>query len=115
MNCASSGHLVPRTKTALLRYVLECVSNGYHLYTHGCVAAKKVQGLVEKMRELYGIGATRGQRAYAREKGRANARLVVSPLEESKPQGDWVFYLLVTDGVGLVHERESLRDARSPG
>jgi hypothetical protein len=103
---------VPRTKAAALRYVLECVENGYHHHATGRLPAAKVAAFVAKMADLYAIHATRGARAWARHKGRACTRLVLFPLTDES--GDWLFFLLATEGAGPVHDQQSLGDARKP-
>lgn len=104
--------LVPVTKAAALRYVLECVENGYHHHTHGRLAAAKLDGFVTRMSDQYGVHATRGARAWARKKGLACTRLVVYPLTDET--GDWLFFLLATDGTSSVHDQQLLKDARKP-
>ena len=121
--------LVPVTKSAALRYILETVEHGYYHYCFNVLAPEKVLRFAAKM-ESYDVLATRGARAYAKEKGRASARLVLFPLDDARrgqapgeisedtqlqtyrPLGLWVYYLLATDGTGVVHEKERLRDAR---
>jgi hypothetical protein len=105
--------LVPVTKAAALRYLLECVENGYHHHISGTLPAKKLPAFIAKMQERYSTNASRGARAYARKKGRACSRLVVYPLANAT--GDWQYFLLATDGMGAVHTSEQLKDARKPG
>lgn len=112
MSSAAELMLVPVTKAAALRYVLECVEHGYHHYTLGRIPCSKVDAFVTKMVTRYATDATRGARAWARQKDKACARLVLYPLTDQS--GDWQFFLLATDGAGLVHEQQSLMDARKP-
>lgn len=113
MPTAAQQTLVPITKAAALRYVLECVENGYHHHTHGRVPAEKVESFVARMSSNYSVHATRGARAWARKKGLASTRLVMYPLTDES--GDWLFFMVATDGVGPVHDEQSLGDARKPG
>lgn len=110
---AAQNTHVPITKAAALRYVLECVENGYHHHTSGTLPATKVAMFVHKMADQYAIHATRGARAWARQKHRACTRLVMYPLVHESE--DWIFVLLATDGIGLVHDQQALGDARKPG
>lgn len=105
---------VPATKTAAMRYVLECVAMGYFFFIAGRIPAAKVPAFVGKMAERYNVLASRNARAWSREKGRANSRLVLAPAEEGNPGGVWLYWLLATAGTGLVHEQEPVADARNP-
>ena len=105
---------VPATNTAAIRYLMECVVAGYIFFTAGRLAAAKVPVFCAKMHERYSVLASRNARAWARQKGRANARLVLVPADDGKPAGEWLFWLLATAGTGPVHESETLSDARSP-
>jgi hypothetical protein len=105
---------VPATKTAAMRYIMECVVTGYFFFTEGRLAAAKVPIFCAKMSERYAVLAGRNARAWSRQKDRANARLVLVPANDGKPAGDWLFWLLATEGTGPVHENEALSDARSP-
>ena len=123
--------LVPMTKSAAMRYILECVEHGYHHYHYGVLPAEKVLGFAVKM-EKYNVLATRSAREYAKKKNRASVRLVMFPLDDQRdnmpaaklaledqalptyrPRGMWAYYLLGTDGTGAFHEHERLRDARA--
>jgi len=123
--------LIPATKSAAMRYLLECVEHGYHHYNYGLLPAEKVLGFAGKMLEKYDVLATRSAREYAKKKNRASVRLVLFPLDDQRdnlpaaklaaedrtlptyrPRGMWAYYLLGTDGTGVFHEQEKLRDAR---
>lgn len=123
--------LVPTTKSAAMRYMLEAVEHGYHHYHFGVLPSEKVLSVATRLAEKYNVLATRSAREYAKKKNRACARLVLFPLDDQRdnydpakvatedrtlrsyrPRGSWVYYLLATDGTGPVHEQEKLRDAR---
>lgn len=112
MTTAVDQILVPNSQAAALRYILECVENGYFHYVRGSLSASKVDGFAEKMAELYPILATRGARQWAKSKGKANVRLVIFPAIEDPTM--FHYFILATDGTGEIHEREQLSDARNP-
>ena len=77
----------------------------YHWYTSGEVPYKKALKLVAKFDELYGISCNENQRTYRRKKGIANAKLLM----HIKPNSQvFLWWLLVTDGKGVVHSNEIL-------
>lgn len=92
---------IARSKTAALARILDCAPKKYHRYTYGTVKAAKVITLARKFHTLYGIGCTPAQRLTRKQKGLANAILVLY-----WPQGaelvEWL--LLATDGDGLEEE-----------
>lgn len=92
---------IARSKTAALARILDCAPKKYHRYTYGTVKAAKVITLARKFHTLYGIGCTPAQRLTRKQKGLANAILVLY-----WPQGaelvEWL--LLATDGNGLEEE-----------
>ncbi len=97
-------------KTVLMQRILDAVSRGYLLYTAGKVPADKAQRLAGKFATRYAVHRNENQRAYARRKGRANARLFLyAPPNDT----DLRWWLCVTSGAGAVHELEKLADARN--
>lgn len=112
MTTAADQILVPNSQAAALRYLLECVENGYCHYVRGSLSAAKAAGFADKMSRLYPILATRGARQWAKSKGKANVRLVIFPTLEDPTI--FHYFLLATDGTGEIHEREPLTDARNP-
>jgi hypothetical protein len=112
MPTAAQQILVPKSQAAALRYILECVENGYHHHTRGRLPAHKAATFAQKMADAYPVLATRGARAYAKEKGRASVRFVIFPALDDPM--DLHYYILATDGTGPVHHQERLYDARQP-
>jgi len=92
---------IARSKTAALSRILDCAPKGYHRYTYGTVKADKVETLAKKFHEQYGIGCTPSQRLTRKQKGLANAVLVLYWPPEAE-QVEWL--LLATDGDGLDGE-----------
>lgn len=86
--------------------IQHAVARGYRWYVSGKVRAKRVRQLAEKFSELYRVDATEGQRRYAKQKGQANAFLFLYP---RKGTDEFLWWLLVTDGEGEVHQREKLQ------
>lgn len=105
------------TKTAAMRYIAETAGHGYYLFQTGTVPASKVLQLVEKFDKQYRVLATRGMRDNGRLRGRSCARLILFPKEnhpEERPEGDWLFWLMATEGSGLLPIEKSTSDARQP-
>lgn len=104
---------VPLTKAAAMRYIAELAGHGYVLYQHGEVPADKAMGLLEKFDIRYRVLAPRGAREHARSQGRSVARLVMYPKDGDS--ATWLFWVLATEGEGLLPLESSTRDARKPG
>lgn len=66
-----------RTKSAALSRILDMVPKGYTFYTAGEVSIQKLERLITKFHERYGIGCSPAQRITRKQKGLANASLVV--------------------------------------
>ena len=96
---------IHRRKTRVMHRIQQLVARGYTCYTCGEVRADRAQKLVERFVENYQVSATESQRRYAKQQGRARAYLLLYPL---KGEEIFLWWLLVTDGSGAVHERESL-------
>jgi hypothetical protein len=104
---------VPQTKTAAMRYIAELVGHGYVRHQRGSVPAAKAVALVEKFDARYRVLASRGARDHARSSGRSVARLVMYPKDGD--DAAWLFWLLGTEGEGLLAAESSTSDARTPG
>ncbi|MDK9725983.1 MAG: hypothetical protein OEL88_14000 [Sterolibacteriaceae bacterium MAG5] len=104
----SSYVRIPISKRAAMRILLETVQRGSRFWTGGVIAAGKALAFADKMATLYGTDRNQGQRAYAKQNGKANTTLLMYPDDDS---GDIRYWLLATAGDGLIHEREKLLDA----
>jgi hypothetical protein len=107
---------VALTKSAAMRYIAETVGHGYVLFQSGTVSASKLPKLIEKFDREYRVLATRGMRDNDRIRGRSCARLIVFPKVSSpvvQPDGEWLFWLLATEGDGLLPTEKSTTDARN--
>jgi len=96
-------------KTVLMQRLLDAVSRGYHFHVAGTIPLPKAQRLADKFSERYAVHRNECQRAYARSKGRANARLFLLAVPGST---DLLWWLCATSGVGSIHDEETLRDSR---
>ena len=92
-------------KTDAMRRILQLVSRGYTRYKNGVSEPRKLQNLIYKFEDRYGVNRTTQQRYRAKAKGEANAQLV---LWLSDNVINW--WLLVTAGEGAVKDLELLRD-----
>lgn len=98
---------IPVSKRAAMRVILETVQRGSRYWCAGRVHPEKALGFAEKMAKLYHADANAAQRAYAKRMGRANTTVLMFPGNAESI----LWWLLVTPGTGLVHEREKLMDA----
>lgn len=92
-------------KTVLMQRLLDSVSRGYPWHTSGTVPLHKAQRFVEKFADRYSVDRNENQRAYARRKGKANARLFMFVTHE---RTELLWWLLASKGIGVVHEQEQL-------
>ncbi len=95
-----------RYKTAVMQRMQQLVARGGYLwYTHGEVNAARASRLAQKFADKYGVHFNENQRSYARGRGRANAYLLMYP---KKDHATFRWWLLATEGSGLVHDEETL-------
>lgn len=96
-------------KIDAMKEIQRFVAIGYQRYVFGNVTtAPELQKIVMKFEDRYRINATRQMRYRAKERGEANAQLVIY-MDEVEQKFYW--WLLVTNGFGLVDEMEKLLDA----
>ena len=95
-------------KTVLMQRLLDAALRGYVWHTSGTIPIHKAERLAAKFAERYHIDYNNNQRAYAKRKGRANARLLVLHQDGDT---DLHWWLLATKGGGEVHTEEHLLDA----
>jgi len=100
-----------RGYAAMQQHIVKMADAGYTFWTSGYCRPHKLQDLVEKFSEKYGIHLTRSQRTYRKKKGLANAHMMA--VYESSANCFWI--LLVTPGIGIVHNEEKLRDSKKAG
>lgn len=100
--------LIFDTQIAAQQHLLRQVVRGYHLWTSGIAKTpEKLSALAEKFAEAYGTRLGKDRRHYRRKKGLANAHAIAAPL----PNGQYLWFLVVTEGIGPVRQRENLLDA----
>lgn len=95
-----------RYKTAVMQRLQQAAAHGYDRYVSGECRNERIQALADKFSTQYSVDANRGQRCWAQKNGRANAMLFLYPKREST---DWLWWLLVSPGEGVVVERERLQ------
>lgn len=125
-------------KSVFLQRIADYVRTGHVRWTSGEVTLSKAAALAKKFDRLYGVGRSRHQRAWARQKGEASAVLLLyrrpgrsSDTVLPSPDGErqttdeacrtadaaepmLVWMLLVTDGEHLAPRLERLRHASDP-
>lgn len=125
-------------KSVFLQRIADYVRSGHVHWTSGQVSLARASALAQKFDKLYGVGRTRHQRAWARQKHEASAVLLFyrRPGRSSDgpvrlPDGDGpttaetcptaqavepmlMWMLLVTEGESLAHRLERLRRAHDP-
>lgn len=78
MNTAKPAYTpIAKSKTAALSRVLDSIPKGYVYCTSGTCAIEKAEKPAWKFHEQYGIGCTAAQRITRKQKGLANALLVI--------------------------------------
>lgn len=100
------------SKIATMASILHHVSHSYYFWTSGVVAANRALDLAAKFADLYSVDRTENQRYRARARGQANAVMLFYPIAGTRKLQWW---LLVTPGDGVVHQRERLLDTRKTG
>ncbi len=84
------------------------VARGFDRWTGGVVRYDRAEKLARKFADLYGVNPDRAHSMRLRRAGTARSRLVLLP---DPAQMSFAWWLLVSEGAGLVVEREQLRDA----
>lgn len=119
--------LIPQHRAAAMLYLQTLAATGYHYWNTGSVHYEKAAGFLQKMRALYPIDLSPGQRAVAQAKGRANVYLVMFP--DASRTGYIQWFLVATRGrhavdpltgevvttqnyTDLVYQREKMKDGR---
>lgn len=119
--------LIPIHRLACMAYLASLVADAYYYWHSGSVHYPRAAAFLAKMRALYPIDATPGQRVVAKSKGRANVRLVMYP--DQANTGYLLWFLLATPGrfpvdpltgqldrskgfADLIFQRERLKDIR---
>ncbi len=100
-------HSTPKDLMIRLRFL---VSKGYVFFTHDQVPRKAEKKLTYKFIDRYEIDATDGQRKYRTKVGRCHSRLVWFDDGKSEMISFW---LLSTEGEGLIFEMETMLDCRN--
>lgn len=123
---------IASTVSQALTRVVDLVPRGYVFATQGECLASKAEALAQKFHARYGIGLSPAQRTLRRQRGQANAMLVMywpgrvkqqehgtsaevatsDAVTETQAEERVRWLLLVTEGAGPVREREQLRDLR---
>lgn len=95
---------IARSKTAALARILDSIPKGYALYTCGEVKAEKARALILKLHQRYAICATPAQRVTRKQKGLANALLVMY-----EPLGATTVHWLMLFTQGTLQSHENLQ------
>ena len=100
---------IQKYKTTTMQRIQNCVSLKYYLYTRGQCPPEKILNLVDKFDNLYNINLTKDQRYYRNKKGQSVCRLFIY---QHHKENYFIWWLLVTEGTGIIHDREHLKDTR---
>ena len=96
------------TQVRAQQHLLRVVPQGYYWWTSGVVLPERKDALAEKFADLYGTTLGKDRRYVRKSKGLANAE-AVCVVDGSV----YRWFLVVTDGEGVVHDSEKLKDART--
>lgn len=99
---------IAASQIAAQQYLLRMVPRGYHWWTSGVCSRADLEERSKKYYEHYGTSLNRAQSSYRKFKGLANAKLVAVELIS----GEFLWFLLATDGLGPIRENKKLLDAR---
>ena len=97
---------IQRHKTIVMQRIQQAATRGYCLYTYGSIPFKKAPAFADKMASKYGVDLNENQRGYRRRLKRANAFLYLYPKKDSDLL---LWWLMATEGEGVVHTEESLK------
>lgn len=100
---------IAATQIAAQQYLLRLVPRGYHWWTSGVCSRADLELRSKKYDEHYGTSLNRAQCSYRKLKGLANAKLVAVELVS----GEFLWFLLATDGLGPIRDNKKLLDART--
>ena len=95
-------------KTDAMRKILQLVSRGYTRHTKGEIKSNKLQSMIFKFEDRYGISRTTQQRYRAKASGQANSQLVLWLSDDHVVS----WFLLVTPGEGVIENVEDLKDTK---
>jgi len=99
--------MIIQHKTDLMRQMIRLISHGYQYWVSGSVPASKATAMTLKFDDRYSVKATSQQRYRRKKRGEANAQLLMWPVPDSE---DIQWWLLATEGTGLIHQMETLCD-----
>jgi len=102
---------IPSSRAACMRILLEIVERGSCYWASGTVSPDKATALAEKFALLYGTDVGASRRSALRARHRAASQVLFWP--RSPTCLEW--WLLVSEGDGVVHEREKLKNAGRTG
>ena len=100
---------IAASQIAAQQYLLRLVPRGYHWWTSGVCSRADLDSRSLKYDEHYGTSLNRSQCSYRKSKGLANAKLVAVELVS----GEYLWFLLATDGLGPIRDNKKLLDART--
>lgn len=99
---------IAATQIACQQYISRLVPRGYHWWTSGICSRADLESRSEKYDEHYGTSLNQAKCHYRKSKGLANAKLVAIELVS----GEFLWFLLATDGLGPIRDNTKLLDAR---
>ena len=86
--------LIPQHRAAAMSYLQTLAATGYHYWNAGSVHYGKAAGFLAKIRALYPIDLSPGQRGYRQESGQplseCRADQSVKPSSSTNWLGDWL-------------------------
>jgi len=100
---------IAASQIAAQQYLLRMVPRGYHWWTSGVCSRADLELRSKKYDEHYGTSLNRARCSYRKLKGLANAKLVAVELVS----GEFLWFLLATDGLGPIRDNKKLLDARA--
>jgi len=97
------------TQVACQQYLLRMIPRGYVWWTSGVCSSEDLDSRSSKYEEHYGTKLNSARCYYRKTKGLANAKLVAV----KQIDGNFIWFLIATDGLGLIRENKKLLDTRT--
>ncbi|PIQ24508.1 hypothetical protein COW64_18745 [bacterium (Candidatus Blackallbacteria) CG18_big_fil_WC_8_21_14_2_50_49_26] len=101
------------SQIAAQQYLLRMIPRGYWYWLSGtCSTPDELKKRAEKYAEFYGTNLSPSKRAYRKSKGLASALMVACPLPTEVMEDGYQWFLIATDGDGVIRDNTKLKDAR---
>ena len=96
------------------RFLLQMVAKGYHWWVSGVTnSLDEIENKHSKFSEFYGCDMSPSKKSYRKSKDLANTHFIFAKLPIEMNDGGYIWFLIATNGVGIIRENSKLKDART--